>query len=226
MKNKKLVITVIGTIILLIIAAIIIINILYSSGNIECNNTEKMAIKYFIETIDANDLKQKYVDSEDMKIKCAINSYKKKNFNGISYQEIKERYDEIFGPNEKITSDRIRIEVENNNTNTDENEKIIEGKESKAFQIITNCSKMKNNEVKIIIDIVEEVDEEKLRNYYSDPEKGVNIISEIDKRSPNKKIDLTQYLNKDNYKELAVEVKELNLIAKFEDSGIRIVEFN
>ena len=77
------------------------------------------------------------------------------------------------------------------------------------------------------MDVVETVDTERLRNYYMNPEVNKNNLDLTQLENPEhmEKLDLSEYLNKENYQEVANSIKSLIIEIEVQKENIIITNF-
>ena len=77
------------------------------------------------------------------------------------------------------------------------------------------------------MDVVETVDIERLRNYYMNPEVNKNNLDLTQLENPEymEKLDLSEYLNKENYQEVANSIKSLIIEIEVQKENIIITNF-
>lgn len=245
--NKNKIIGIAAILIIIIISIVVIFIIVnnnnkYIDKNIECSELEKISLETFVKNTKVENLIETVVDQnkEEIKIRYAINQYLNQNqdVQSINLEEIINIYENIFGKNEETTIEKIGINLMNVrgivfNNQTQQYEKQfsnsydINNIEDQKYKTITAVKKLKDNQYILTLDIVESINIEELKNYYFNIENAqkanidINELNQLDENTS----DLYKYLNQENYKKIAIEIKTIDVTIKVENSKIIIENF-
>jgi hypothetical protein len=77
------------------------------------------------------------------------------------------------------------------------------------------------------LDIVSDVDLDYIRSYYSNPDRNGTIdFTNLNENNDATNVDLSLYLTKDNYKELAKGyIKKLTITLKYENNNFKLLNY-
>lgn len=239
-KNKKSTLGIIA-----IIAIIIILIVLFYinkkedkifESKQECTELEEIALENYIQNINISMLQdtESTLNQDEIKISYAINEYLKRNPNKkidgeILVKGIYDEYSNIFEGNKeniltKIEEIMIREGIITLNPKNQKQEKqevtdTIIYENVNTFKTLDKVTKLGENEYKLTIDIVQEVNIDALKNYYMNNREQLGIYNEIINEQ-----NWKQHINKKNYKESAKEIKQQTLIVKITDGKILITD--
>lgn len=232
----------IAVVLILIIVILVAVNITNNNKNVEqgmdCSGLEKIALENFVENSKIENLIQTATsqDKEDTKVQYAINQYLSENsIEDIRVEDILKSYENIFGENKELTLEKIETTLVTRNgivrnSQTAQYEKQfnnMNGNELSKFKAVTAIKTIEKNKYMVTVDVVEFVNIEALRNYYLNFENAqkanvnMNELVEINENTE----DLYKYLNKDNYKEISMEIKSIDVTVKVESNKIMIENF-
>ena len=232
-KGKK-----IGLILLLVIIVVLIIlfvSYLKNDNNIIINNKlsklEQISINKYINEIDIGKLLENYEIEEDKqvaKIQYIIDEYAQKNDKDIVPDEIYEKYKEIFITQENEENDLMTKITEQSFRNEEDFLSHINGEN---IIIVKEINRINEEEYEVKIDIAQNIRKEDIINYYQNLEEeqknGIDILELYqDEENENEPIDITKYINKDNYKQISNEIQSVKITIKIENDEMKILDFN
>lgn len=233
--KKPVVLVVIG--ILIIIGIIGIFKIKKQDGvvkeNTELSNLERNGLNSFVENLQEYTLiNTEHYTKNEQEIEYAVNEYIKTNSTSINGEVILEKIKTIFGDKTEITEEEVNsylrmrgiINLEDNTLMGNLEDHKTKGK---TFANLKEVKKIGENNYKLILDVVETVDIEKLRNYYMNPEVNKNNLDLTQLENPEymENLDLSEYLNKENYQEIANSIKSLIIEIEVQKENIIITNF-
>lgn len=233
--KKPVVLVVIG--ILIIIGIIGIFKTKKQDGvvkeNTELSNLERNGLNSFVENLQEYTLiNTEHYTKNEQEIEYAVNEYIKTNSTSINGEVILEKIKTIFGDKTEITEEEVNsylrmrgiINLEDNTLMGNLEDHKTKGK---TFANLKEVKKIGENNYKLILDVVETVDIEKLRNYYMNPEVNKNNLDLTQLENPEymEKLDLSEYLNKENYQEIANSIKSLIIEIEVQKENIIITNF-
>ncbi len=233
--KKPVVLVVIG--ILIIIGIIGIFKTKKQDGvvkeNTELSNLERNGLNSFVENLQEYTLiNTEHYTKNEQEIEYAVNEYIKTNSTSINGEVILEKIKTIFGDKTEITEEEVNsylrmrgiINLEDNTLMGNLEDHKTKGK---TFANLKEVKKIGENNYKLILDVVETVDIEKLRNYYMNPEVNKNNLDLTQLENPEymENLDLSEYLNKENYQEIANSIKSLIIEIEVQKENIIITNF-
>ena len=233
--KKPVVLVVIG--ILIIIGIIGIFKTKKQDGvvkeNTELSNLERNGLNSFVENLQEYTLiNTEHYTKNEQEIEYAVNEYIKTNSTSINGEVILEKIKTIFGDKTEITEEEVNsylrmrgiINLEDNTLMGNLEDHKTKGK---TFANLKEVNKIGENNYKLILDVVETVDIEKLRNYYMNPEVNKNNLDLTQLENPEymENLDLSEYLNKENYQEIANSIKSLIIEIEVQKENIIITNF-
>jgi len=233
--KKPVVLVVIG--ILIIIGIVGIFKIKKQDGvvkeNTELSNLERNGLNSFVENLQEYTLiNTEHYTKNEQEIEYAVNEYIKTNSTSINGEVILEKIKTIFGDKTEITEEEVNsylrmrgiINLEDNTLMGNLEDHKTKGK---TFANLKEVKKIGENNYKLILDVVETVDIEKLRNYYMNPEVNKNNLDLTQLENPEymENLDLSEYLNKENYQEIANSIKSLIIEIEVQKENIIITNF-
>ena len=232
-KGKK-----IGLLLLLVIIVVLIIlfvSYLKNDNNIIINNKlsklEQISINKYINEIDIGKLLENYEIEEDKqvaKIQYIIDEYAQKNDKDIVPDEIYEKYKEIFITQENEENDLMTKITEQSFRNEEDFLSHINGEN---IIIVKEINRINEEEYEVKISIAQNIRKEDIINYYQNLEEeqknGIDILELYqDEENENEPIDITKYINKDNYKQISNEIQSVKITIKIENDEMKILDFN
>lgn len=241
MKKKK--VNIKKTVVLVVIGILIIIGIIgifktkkqdgVVKENTELSNLERNGLNSFVENLQEYTLiNTEHYTKNEQEIEYAVNEYIKTNSTSINGEVILEKIKTIFGDKTEITEEEVNsylrmrgiINLEDNTLMGNLEDHKTKGK---TFANLKEVKKIGENNYKLILDVVETVDIEKLRNYYMNPEVNKNNLDLTQLENPEymENLDLSEYLNKENYQEVANSIKSLIIEIEVQKENIIITNF-
>lgn len=233
--KKPVVLVVIG--ILIIIGIVGIFKIKKQDGvvkeNTELSNLERNGLNSFVENLQEYTLiNTEHYTKNEQEIEYAVNEYIKTNSTSINGEAILEKIKTIFGDKIEITEEEVNSYLRMRGIVNLEDNTLIGNLEDhktkgKTFANLKEVKKIGENNYKLILDVVETVDIEKLRNYYMNPEVNKNNLDLTQLENPEymENLDLSEYLNKENYQEIANSIRKLTLEIEVQKGNIIITNF-
>lgn len=233
--KKPVVLVVIG--ILIIIGIIGIFKIKKQDGvvkeNTELSNLERNGLNSFVENLQEYTLiNTEHYTKNEQEIEYAVNEYIKTNSTSINGEVILEKIKTIFGDKTEITEEEVNSYLRMRGIVNLEDNTLIGNLEDhktkgKTFANLKEVKKIGENNYKLILDVVETVDIERLRNYYMNPEVNKNNLDLTQLENPEymENLDLSEYLNKENYQEIANSIKSLIIEIEVQKENIIITNF-
>lgn len=233
--KKPVVLVVIG--ILIIIGIVGIFKTKKQDGvvkeNTELSNLERNGLNSFVENLQEYTLiNTEHYTKNEQEIEYAVNEYIKTNSTSINGEVVLEKIKTIFGDKTEITEEEVNsylrmrgiINLEDNTLMGNLEDHKTKGK---TFANLKEVKKIGENNYKLILDVVETVDIEKLRNYYMNPEVNKNNLDLTQLENPEymENLDLSEYLNKENYQEIANSIKSLIIEIEVQKENIIITNF-
>lgn len=233
--KKPVVLVVIG--ILIIIGIVGIFKTKKQDGvvkeNTELSNLERNGLNSFVENLQEYTLiNTEHYTKNEQEIEYAVNEYIKTNSTSINGEVILEKIKTIFGDKTEITEEEVNsylrmrgiINLEDNTLMGNLEDHKTKGK---TFANLKEVKKIGENNYKLILDVVETVDIERLRNYYMNPEVNKNNLDLTQLENPEymENLDLSEYLNKENYQEVANSIKSLIIEIEVQKENIIITNF-
>lgn len=241
MKKKK--VNIKKPVVLVVIGILIIIGIIgifktkkqddVVKENTELSNLERNGLNSFVENLQEYTLiNTEHYTKNEQEIEYAVNEYIKTNPTSINGEVILEKIKTIFGDKTEITEEEVNsylrmrgiINLEDNTLMGNLEDHKTKGK---TFANLKEVKKIGENNYKLILDVVETVDIEKLRNYYMNPEVNKNNLDLTQLENPEymENLDLSEYLNKENYQEIANSIRKLTLEIEVQKENIIITNF-
>lgn len=233
--KKPVVLVVIG--ILIIIGIIGIFKTKKQDGvvkeNTELSNLERNGLNSFVENLQEYTLiNTEHYTKNEQEIEYAVNEYIKTNSTSINGEVVLEKIKTIFGDKTEITEEEVNSYLRMRGIINLEDNTLIGNLEDhktkgKTFANLKEVKKIGENNYKLILDVVETVDIEKLRNYYMNPEVNKNDLDLTQLENPEymENLDLSEYLNKENYQEVANSIKSLIIEIEVQKENIIITNF-
>lgn len=241
MKKKK--VNIKKTVVLVVIGILIIIGIVgifktkkqdgAVKENTELSNLERNGLNSFVENLQEYTLiNTEHYTKNEQEIEYAVNEYIKTNSTSINGEAILEKIKTIFGDKIEITEEEVNSYLRMRGIVNLEDNTLIGNLEDhktkgKTFANLKEVKKIGENNYKLILDVVETVDIEKLRNYYMNPEVNKNNLDLTQLENPEymENLDLSEYLNKENYQEIANSIRKLTLEIEVQKGNIIITNF-
>lgn len=233
--KKPVVLVVIG--ILIIIGIVGIFKTKKQDGavkeNTELSNLERNGLNSFVENLQEYTLiNTEHYTKNEQEIEYAVNEYIKTNSTSINGEVILEKIKTIFGDKTEITEEEVNSYLRMRGIINLEDNTLIGNLEDhktkgKTFANLKEVKKIGENNYKLILDVVETVDIERLRNYYMNPEVNKNDLDLTQLENPEymENLDLSEYLNKENYQEVANSIKSLIIEIEVQKENIIITNF-
>lgn len=233
--KKPVVLVVIG--ILIIIGIVGIFKIKKQDGvvkeNTELSNLERNGLNSFVENLQEYTLiNTEHYTKNEQEIEYAVNEYIKTNSTSINGEVVLEKIKTIFGDKTEITEEEVNSYLRMRGIINLEDNTLIGNLEDhktkgKTFANLKEVKKIGENNYKLILDVVETVNIEKLRNYYMNPEVNKNNLDLTQLENPEymENLDLSEYLNKENYQEVANSIKSLIIEIEVQKENIIITNF-
>lgn len=233
--KKPVVLVVIG--ILIIIGIVGIFKTKKQDGvvkeNTELSNLERNGLNSFVENLQEYTLiNTEHYTKNEQEIEYAVNEYIKTNSTSINGEVVLEKIKTIFGDKTEITEEEVNSYLRMRGIINLEDNTLIGNLEDhktkgKTFANLKEVKKIGENNYKLILDVVETVDIERLRNYYMNPEVNKNNLDLTQLENPEymEKLDLSEYLNKENYQEVANSIKSLIIEIEVQKENIIITNF-
>lgn len=233
--KKPVVLVVIG--ILIIIGIVGIFKTKKQDGavkeNTELSNLERNGLNSFVENLQEYTLiNTEHYTKNEQEIEYAVNEYIKTNSTSINGEVILEKIKTIFGDKTEITEEEVNSYLRMRGIVNLEDNTLIGNLEDhktkgKTFANLKEVKKIGENNYKLILDVVETVDIERLRNYYMNPEVNKNNLDLTQLENPEymENLDLSEYLNKENYQEVANSIKSLIIEIEVQKENIIITNF-
>lgn len=233
--KKPVVLVVIG--ILIIIGIVGIFKTKKQDGvvkeNTELSNLERNGLNSFVENLQEYTLiNTEHYTKNEQEIEYAVNEYIKTNSTSINGEVVLEKIKTIFGDKTEITEEEVNSYLRMRGIINLEDNTLIGNLEDhktkgKTFANLKEVKKIGENNYKLILDVVETVDIEKLRNYYMNPEVNKNNLDLTQLENPEymENLDLSEYLNKENYQEIANSIKSLIIEIEVQKENIIITNF-
>lgn len=241
MKKKK--VNIKKTVALVVIGILIIIGIVgifktkkqdgAVKENTELSNLERNGLNSFVENLQEYTLiNTEHYTKNEQEIEYAVNEYIKTNSTSINGEAILEKIKTIFGDKIEITEEEVNSYLRMRGIVNLEDNTLIGNLEDhktkgKTFANLKEVKKIGENNYKLILDVVETVDIERLRNYYMNPEVNKNNLDLTQLENPEymENLDLSEYLNKENYQEVANSIKSLIIEIEVQKENIIITNF-
>lgn len=241
MKKKK--VNIKKTVVLVVIGILIIIGIVgifktkkqdgAVKENTELSNLERNGLNSFVENLQEYTLiNTEHYTKNEQEIEYAVNEYIKTNSTSINGEAILEKIKTIFGDKIEITEEEVNSYLRMRGIVNLEDNTLIGNLEDhktkgKTFANLKEVKKIGENNYKLILDVVETVDIERLRNYYMNPEVNKNNLDLTQLENPEymENLDLSEYLNKENYQEVANSIKSLIIEIEVQKENIIITNF-
>lgn len=233
--KKPVVLVVIG--ILIIIGIVGIFKTKKQDGvvkeNTELSNLERNGLNSFVENLQEYTLiNTEHYTKNEQEIEYAVNEYIKTNSTSINGEVVLEKIKTIFGDKTEITEEEVNSYLRMRGIINLEDNTLIGNLEDhktkgKTFANLKEVKKIGENNYKLILDVVETVDIERLRNYYMNPEVNKNNLDLTQLENPEymENLDLSEYLNKENYQEVANSIKSLIIEIEVQKENIIITNF-
>lgn len=233
--KKPVVLVVIG--ILIIIGIVGIFKTKKQDGvvkeNTELSNLERNGLNSFVENLQEYTLiNTEHYTKNEQEIEYAVNEYIKTNSTSINGEVVLEKIKTIFGDKTEITEEEVNSYLRMRGIINLEDNTLIGNLEDhktkgKTFANLKEVKKIGENNYKLILDVVETVDIERLRNYYMNPEVNKNNLDLTQLENPEymENLDLSEYLNKENYQEVANSIKSLIIEIEVQKGNIIITNF-
>lgn len=233
--KKPVVLVVIG--ILIIIGIVGIFKTKKQDGvvkeNTELSNLERNGLNSFVENLQEYTLiNTEHYTKNEQEIEYAVNEYIKTNSTSINGEVVLEKIKTIFGDKTEITEEEVNSYLRMRGIVNLEDNTLIGNLEDhktkgKTFANLKEVKKIGENNYKLILDVVETVDIERLRNYYMNPEVNKNNLDLTQLENPEymENLDLSEYLNKENYQEVANSIKSLIIEIEVQKENIIITNF-
>lgn len=233
--KKPVVLVVIG--ILIIIGIVGIFKIKKQDGvvkeNTELSNLERNGLNSFVENLQEYTLiNTEHYTKNEQEIEYAVNEYIKTKSTNINGEVVLEKIKTIFGDKTEITEEEVNSYLRMRGIVNLEDNTLIGNLEDhktkgKTFANLKEVKKIGENNYKLILDVVETVDIERLRNYYMNPEVNKNNLDLTQLENPEymENVDLSEYLNKENYQEIANSIKSLIIEIEVQKENIIITNF-
>lgn len=241
MKKKK--VNIKKPVVLVVIGILIIIGIVgifktkkqddVVKENTELSNLERNGLNSFVENLQEYTLiNTEHYTKNEQEIEYAVNEYIKTNSTSINGEVVLEKIKTIFGDKTEITEEEVNSYLRMRGIINLEDNTLIGNLEDhktkgKTFANLKEVKKIGENNYKLILDVVETVDIERLRNYYMNPEVNKNNLDLTQLENPEymEKLDLSEYLNKENYQEVANSIKSLIIEIEVQKENIIITNF-
>lgn len=241
MKKKK--VNIKKPVVLVVIGILIIIGIVgifktkkqddVVKENTELSNLERNGLNSFVENLQEYTLiNTEHYTKNEQEIEYAVNEYIKTNSTSINGEVVLEKIKTIFGDKTEITEEEVNSYLRMRGIINLEDNTLIGNLEDhktkgKTFANLKEVKKIGENNYKLILDVVETVDIEKLRNYYMNPEVNKNNLDLTQLENPEymENLDLSEYLNKENYQEVANSIKSLIIEIEVQKENIIITNF-